>query len=61
MYSRRFRLGNERFMTRAFVENGFVIITQSLRIDHTSIDDRSEIILSTQDFENMVKTLSQVK
>jgi hypothetical protein len=59
MYTRRFRLGTERYMTRAFIENGYVIITQSLRIDNTRIDNRSEVVLSKADFDKMCKTLAQ--
>lgn len=56
-YVRRFRLGNERYMTRAFIEGEYVIITQNLRIDNTRIDNRSEIQLSVDDFKKLIKTL----
>lgn len=56
-YSRRFRLGDSRYMTRATIDNGFVVISQTERIDNTRIDNRSSVTLSIEDFLQMVKTL----
>lgn len=58
-YSRRFRLGTSRFMTRANIDGEFVIITQSERMDNTRIDNRSSIILFIEDFSNLVIALGK--
>jgi len=56
-YSRRFKTGDSRFSTRVFIEDGFVVLTQSERMDNPRIDNRNSVILSLQDFHNMIAKL----
>ena len=57
MYSRRFKFGPSRYMTRALIEDGYIIIKQTERIDHPKVDNRSVVVLSVDDFKRMTKAL----
>ena len=56
-YSKRFKLGESRYMTRATIENGYIIIQQSERLEHPKIDSRNSFTLSIADFKDMIKKL----
>ena len=56
-YSRRFKLGDVRYMTRATIEDDLVEITQTERMDCPKIDYRSVVILPLADFKKMYETL----
>ena len=56
-YSRRFKIGDSRFMTRAWIEGDDVIIHQAERVENTKICYNSSFLLSVADFKKMVATL----
>ncbi len=58
-WSHRFKDGQSRYMTHAFIEDDFVVIVikQTERIDHPKINSRSVVLLSIADFKAMVKAL----
>lgn len=56
-YSRRFKMGGFRYMTRAFIEEGYIIIHQTERCDAPKMEYRSTVMLSTEDFKKMSDTL----
>jgi len=57
-WSRRFKDGNSRYMTRALIENNAIIIHQTERIDNPQIEVRNVVVLKIEDFKAMVKELN---
>ena len=59
VYTKRFKRGEFRYSTRAYVLGDDVIIAQSERADHPKIDARSLVVMSKSDFLQMVRTLKE--
>ena len=55
-YSRRFTMGRSRYNTRAFIEDGAVIIHQTERVSQGE-PYSSTVILLVKDFKKLVRTL----
>lgn len=58
MWSRRFKLGEFRYMTRVNIEDGVVIISQSERRDNPKMDYRSVVLLHLEDFKKMAEAVT---
>lgn len=57
VFTRRFKEGEYRYSTRAFIEKDAVIIHQTERCDHPKLELRSVVVLSVADFRQMIKVL----
>lgn len=56
-WSRRFKDGDSRYMTRALIESSAIIIHQTERIIKTKTEVRNVVVLMIDDFKAMVKEL----